>query len=63
MSDERLARMLRDLATIYDACGVGVWMLNPQKRWDGASALDLIQTGRIAEVDAAVEQLTTGAHT
>jgi hypothetical protein len=64
MSDSlQITKLLVDLSTIYDPCGVGVWLLNAHKQWDGASAVDLIGAGRLDEVEAAVEQLTSGAFT
>jgi hypothetical protein len=59
----RIVALIAELNTLYDACGVGIWLLAKQDRWEGASAVHLIQVGRLDLVEQAVEQLTTGAHT
>ena len=56
------ATLLRELRQVYEPEGCGIWLYAPHKTWNGLSAVDLIEDGRIEEVLTVIDQLASGAY-
>ena len=62
-----LVEIVTALSEVYDDRGSVIWLTSPQKCWplssfDFYSAVELIRTGRAAEVMQRVDQLRSGAY-
>lgn len=58
---EHLPRLRRELAHVYHAEGVDIWLSGQHQQFGGLTVDEMAEARRIDEVFAAVERLLTGA--